>query len=769
MTTELAAAEPTRAATSGGVRVLLLGRPAAGKSSLLDALARTGERPPDAVLIDCDGQAAGDLIAANSVEDTSSALAGEVRSADTIVFLVDASENAEQFEADLSAAQQFLRRFQAERGQNLATGGLPVLLALSKCDRLATPGDSPKDWTERIEQKKRDVGDRFRTFVRNHEILDFGDLDLTVAATAIRRPALARETSQASEPWGVTELFRDAVSAAAEFRNRQRRARVRLAGMTLSTIGIMVLLATAGAALFIFRESLPAAALAAKVESYKAREGPSAATRLAEPLPRKASELADIASDAEFPNISAELRGFVQGRQAEMTEYRSYKDRLGQLSAPIEARSEEELDECERRLRDKALPPEPYAGEWRPTDAVLLRQKWLDDIRSLRAAAVAVADWYRELTTRADRLLATNGADWPRWQADVTAVFHDADSPPFQAKTPLRDSRAFGKAQAATYGSVLPYPAVADAREAWFKKRGALERLRDVSVALGLADNGPALLKLTDQFAVADARGVLTALKATYPRSNEWTLRELSEAAARAVRPSLQVNTERVIEAGRLDIARRARNASDPLPQRLRSAVAEFAAAPELREWRELVSTMGRWLDIKGDDPVTALAAFLQYDHFDVNLSGLRLEIPDDLKENRLRPQGNLVISVQQPGQAMNTIRFRLADEGTRDPSRRITTYSFVAEESDRLVVRPGDVIWAEVTVRDSVGQAWTLSWWANGIRSPAYQFDRLTLPPRIHRSDQKPEEGAIAAGVALAFTPERGWPRLPDLFPAMR
>jgi hypothetical protein len=92
-----------------------------------------------------------------------------------------------------------------------------------------------------------------------------------------------------------------------------------------------------------------------------------------------------------------------------------------------------------------------------------------------------------------------------------------------------------------------------------------------------------------------------------------------------------------------------------------------------------------------------------------------------------------------------------------------------VSEGTGKLTLHPGDVIWAEGNVRDGTGTALVLSWWANGIRNSAYQFDRIELPPRIHGPNQKAEDGAAATGVAIVPVPVSGWPRLPDLLPGVR
>src|SRR5262245_48681744 len=119
MATELVAAESTGATPEGRVRVVTFGRSSAGKATLLSALG-TAEQNQRAVLIDYDGRTADELIASSTPDKTDGAFFREIRSADAIIFVIDASQPAEQLDADLSAAQQFLRRFRQERGENLA-------------------------------------------------------------------------------------------------------------------------------------------------------------------------------------------------------------------------------------------------------------------------------------------------------------------------------------------------------------------------------------------------------------------------------------------------------------------------------------------------------------------------------------------------------------------------------------------------------------------------------------------------------------------------
>ena len=65
------------------------------------------------------------------------------------------------------------------------------------------------DWVDRIEEKKREVEKRFRTFLgaSTGSLPAFGRIDLHVWDTAHKRPALRGRAAQA-EPYHVAELFR---------------------------------------------------------------------------------------------------------------------------------------------------------------------------------------------------------------------------------------------------------------------------------------------------------------------------------------------------------------------------------------------------------------------------------------------------------------------------------------------------------------------------------------------------------------------------------
>ena len=99
------------------------------------------------------------------------------------------------------------------RGDRTDVGGLPVFLVLTKCDRLARPGETTADWLEHIEQRKREVG---RPLPRLPESAAAPRTSRRASAVSIctsgRRPCAGRRwpapPPMPNDPYGVAELFR---------------------------------------------------------------------------------------------------------------------------------------------------------------------------------------------------------------------------------------------------------------------------------------------------------------------------------------------------------------------------------------------------------------------------------------------------------------------------------------------------------------------------------------------------------------------------------
>jgi hypothetical protein len=121
-----------------------------------------------AVFIDCAGCVANNLLVrrqAVAEDGPAGALAHEINNADALVLVIDASAPPAQVEANFAEFERFLQEMESQRSRRIEVNGLPVFLVLTKCDLLARPGDTTADWMERIEQYKRDLDRRFCSFL----------------------------------------------------------------------------------------------------------------------------------------------------------------------------------------------------------------------------------------------------------------------------------------------------------------------------------------------------------------------------------------------------------------------------------------------------------------------------------------------------------------------------------------------------------------------------------------------------------------------------
>jgi hypothetical protein len=814
------------------LRIVLFGMPAAGKSSLLGALGeaaqaqehllhgrladlshglaelrqRLYEETPrrtveeivpypvafepfaderdggraEALLIDCDGRVANDLLVRRKSLDAHSpegTLAYEVLQADALILVIDASAPAAQVDNDFVEFGRFLRLLEGGRGQRAEVGGLPVFLVLTKCDLLAKPNDSAADWAQRVEERKRQVDHRFQDFLARKAAaegpLPFGRIDLHLWATAVKRPALADAPAKPRDPYQVAELFRQCLHAARDFHRRRLHSHRLLFWTVGGAVGLVALLVAVGIGIATHTGSASRSEpLSNAIESYRFREGQTPAERLQgtpEQIARRVSVFQGFRNDPQFGLLPAEAQEYVNDRLNELQDYDAWYRQLLETRPPTDARSLAELQKTQEALTALVPPRE----EWGQTPAARWREERLADAAALRKAVKTADDWYAErreegesLWTFARRQPGTGGAsiDWGAWQKDVGDLLRRADSPPFHDADRLRgpDSRTWGD-------TALQFTSVLEARAAWEGTRARLRRLLDLSAALGLGrvpDRPPLLVFSPGPFSAGDARTRLQELKKEYPKfEEEFRADDLPEAAAPDVRRAARTNYDNLLDSGRAAVLRRLRQAGTDdreTPQRWQEVRRWLQAGPdELADWRVLARVLHRLADPGAEvlDPVDELAAFLGREYFDIKLTRLRLGIPRDLG---VEPAGNLSVTHEAGGKT-TTLTLE-PGEGQANPQTRVTTYTFRAAGEENLVYRPGDVLWAKLPLRKGEAGGWAFVWERG--RSALYQFEHLERGARL---DEGGARGKYDESIRLVPLGDTHIPRVPDLMPVVK
>ncbi len=454
------------------------------------------------VLFDCDGRAANEILTHRGelTDARSERPAQAILNADALVLVIDASGTNEQIDADFTEFIRFLRLLEDSRSHRSEIGGFPIYLVLSKCDLLAKPQDTFSDWSNRIEERRRQVEARFKEFLEGNEEegpAGFGSIDLNVMTTAVRRPALQGSPAAPRDPFGVADLFRQAIYSAGDYRDRFRRSRRRLFVTASAAIAFVVLLVAGAVGLLLTREQFQTVPLASNVENYRSRENPNPSARLTEPLQRKISELSDIRRDPDFAKLPEEMQEYVTSRLKELSAYQEYKSRLLRERPPSELHTLDELNRQENRLQESLVPPTEYRKEWAGTDAELLRQKWLSDIKAIRNAVAEISEWSGRNADAASNLMQFKDRPgmvlpWGEWDERVASLLATGNKPVHPESDPLPGSEPLPtmKAPAVTYATVQTFQTVRDADRDWEAAKRKLQRQREIAAALGLIGDG---------------------------------------------------------------------------------------------------------------------------------------------------------------------------------------------------------------------------------------------------------------------------------------
>jgi GTPase SAR1 family protein len=522
-------AEPPR----GALRIVLFGMPDAGKSSLLGALAQAAQMQPQAlkgrlvdpnggleslrlqlyegrpiptgaevvsypvtlepltdtasgsearsvsaVVMDCDGQVANQILARqHDLTDgpAASPLTEAILGADTLVLVVDASASAEVVRRDFALFARFLRLLEQGRSQRSEVSGLPVYLVLTKCDLLVKKGDTRIAWIERIEEHKRTVDRKFQEYLTQQagrEAQPFGKIDLHLWATAVKHPALEQSQPRPREPYGVAELFRQCVHSAQRYRAVQAHAGRRLRWTLAALFGLLGLFVLLGLFFLATRPSTAAGELENKIRGFHS-DFETSALLLREPLADKIKKLEDFQKDSHFSQVGREWRDYVKNSLAELKAYQRYSLTLRETAkAPRRVDNDADLQKLIGTL-EHLLPPQEYRADWSKTEAVQRRDHWLHDAELLQREVAKAEAAFKGLLQRRrelDKLVGLKAI-----QEKAAELLKDAQRLPY--KEGNRDPLPEAQDTQLTYRHVLDFERVRQVYEAWQEARRELQKL----------------------------------------------------------------------------------------------------------------------------------------------------------------------------------------------------------------------------------------------------------------------------------------------------
>lgn len=734
-------------------------------------------RPLDAVLMDCDGEVAINLLARKKDDPpTASAgkLAGELSEADALVLVIDAAAPSTQVEADFIEFDRFLRLLEEERGEKTEVAGLPVFIVLTKCDLLARATDSAADWMDRIEQRKRDVDAKFRDFLSHRiehggtaaqPVLAFGRINLHVWATATKRPGLLGAASRPREPYGVAELFRQCLLEAAGHRRREEKSERKLAWLVAAAAALLLSLIGLTVTFLVYNQTTQTSTLATRVDELRFLDRESPAERLAgslEDLQKRLARLQELRKDPNVGSLPADLRSWLEQREKELADYVAYYEQVLRERSPAGERSEVTLARQMRRLnKELALPNE----EWATTFAGLRRKALLEMGRALSEAVLRVRGWYEDQSLRiAGHALSNRGtlaADaWPAWAQEAEDLLAASPRREFRPTEPVPGAGGL------TYEVVQRFDEVLAARASWETDQARLKRQLDVATAVGLVPPTPtrsAVLVFPRGFKLAEARDRLARLKEAYPDYEKTFVRE--GLPLRAMDGAIRAQYENLLAPARAEVLRQLRAAGSGREETAArwDAVRAWLKEPgELAYWRPLAMVLLRMQDTLAEDPVTQLASYLGRMTFDLAIDSVVVEIP---RVRGLIPAVDAPLEVYVGTAKEPSLRLTPSGKPQVDGERGVTGYTFRAAAGQRLRYRPGDELRGTLELR---GGKERLSWGES--RSRRYQFEALRSPPRLQSVEAtSPTDGKLMDDVRLTLRPTDGVPAVPDLMPTVR
>jgi HAMP domain-containing protein len=738
--------------------VIVFGRRGAGKTEFVAACSRVSRH---AHFLDTDSDADERALAEGTVPES-------FLQADGLAVTIDATTSDEEIDATAGAVIRYLQKLESVRTHERSVAGWPVAIVLTKCDALLERGDVLDQWLRRIDERTESVRTRFDAAFAAELDPGFGEVDLSVFATATRSPAIAGAPLDASGGIGIVPLAQSLAGAARRYRVRTMASNRRLSGTAIAAFLLLgAFLAASGAAWLIVPQG-PDDRLTARVRSYQAKERPPAVRLSDARRPRNRAELTAIREDSGFADLHPDLKEYVLERLAEFDRYEAYAATFRRPAA-AECRSSEELDRLAAELQTTLAPPPDDAHAWAETEAVRLRDKWARDIDLLRAAESRIYDWTRTLVRRTNELLFAGTLD-RSWRNEIAAVLRDADAPPFPHGEPIPGSSEVPTpgGRMLTYDAAYEFDRVDVARRDWEYARDRITRLRDLADAVGLTGDSGRAASLLEWPELPSDKGAFERFATERLARIRLTLPALSEEPSQF---ALSLWPDAAREELKLPLVRSVDRAVRQLRERIRADVLsagmgrETAAGwqqvrttsltqPWMRDWGKLLHLLSRLTDERPVNPVEDMIAFLGKPSFSLAVQSIEVTIPDSLRPDRFEPNAEITLAVNGAALPFKRIGSVKAVRGER-------TYRFVVDSNaGRPNVTPGEPL--VLSLAGTVAGSPHELIWDRG-RSSVYLFDRIALEPRFTEPNGRSER---ATGVIVRVEPEGAWPVLPVLVP---
>ena len=460
-------------------------------------------------------------------------------------------------------------------------------------------------------------------------------------------------------------------------------------------------------------------------------------------IAKRVELLAEIHNDEGFPGLSADDQTFVNDRLKEYGDYQGFRDGVAARAVPASGLT---IPDLRGRLEglERTVPPAEYAKEWAETSAVKERKQQITTITNLLDRTRPEIEAANQRAAEYDALAAEKLS--PAWAKRVTD----------QLAKPAADPT----------GKLADVEEVALALRQRREAELRLKHLRDMAAALGLTtdpESPAAVLVIPDLSKVMVGRLAALAeraerLKKLYPDFETWDLIKLPVTHQKALAERMRQARDRLEAEGQTIILQKLALMKADTIEDWR-ALMPWLKGPEFAPWRELYGVVAKSVVPKLPDPVEDLASFVAKDRFDLTIKSVRVTIPDGLKTKPLIPTSGFRLYAGEP---LRAFEFPQVGQPIVGGDQRI--YFFEPKEPWSLMYNPGQGMFADLDL-NSGGVPWVLTWARS--RSSLFQTEKPKREPRLHRPDQKPNEGESLTNIDVLITGD--WPTVPILVPVVR